>query len=53
MIRGATAELLGARMMRAAYPPGYTPKRATKLMPPMPHLEGKVPDLAAYLKGKE
>lgn len=53
MIRGATAELLAARVMRATYPPGYAPKRATKLMPPMPQLEGEVPDLAAYLKGKE
>ena len=32
------------------YPPGYTPKRPTKVMQPMPQLAGDIPALAAYLK---
>jgi len=32
------------------YPPGYQPKRNTKLMAPLPHLAATVPDLAAYLQ---
>ncbi len=51
-ILGSSQALIQARMMRAAYPPGYQPKRPTKLMPPLPHLEGEIPHLAAYLRGK-
>jgi mono/diheme cytochrome c family protein len=32
-IAGSSLELLKARVLRAEYPPGYQPKRATKLMP--------------------
>ena len=49
-IKGASQELLEARVLRAAYPPGHTPKRATALMPPIPKLAPKVPDLAAFLR---
>ena len=42
-------ELIEARVMRAEYPPGYTPKRTTKVMIPLPHLQAKLPELAAYL----
>jgi len=48
-IKGASQELLEARVLRAAYPPGYPPKRATALMPPIPKLAPKIPDLAAFL----
>lgn len=46
---GASRELLEARVLRAEYPPGYTPKRQSKAMPPMPHLADKIDDLTAYL----
>lgn len=46
---GASRELLEARVLRAEYPPGYTPKRDSKAMPPMPHLADKIDDLTAYL----
>ena len=49
-IKGASQELLEARVLRAAYPPGYTPKRPTALMPPIPKLAPKIPDLAAFLR---
>jgi hypothetical protein len=48
-IAGSSRELVEARVMRAQYPPGYTPKRTTQLMPAQPFLEGLVPSLAAYL----
>ena len=45
----ASAELLEARVMRAEYPPGYTPKRDSKLMPAQPFLRRDLPGLAAFL----
>jgi mono/diheme cytochrome c family protein len=49
-IKGSSRELLEARILRASYPPGYTPKRPTSLMPPQPKVAAKIPDLAAYLR---
>ena len=49
-IKGSSRELLEARLLRGAYPPGYTPKRASKVMPPQPHLANDVGALAAYLQ---
>ncbi len=49
-VKGSSRELLEARVLRAAYPPGYTPKRGTAVMQPMPQLAPAVDDLAAYLK---
>ncbi|MBK7950053.1 MAG: cytochrome c [Deltaproteobacteria bacterium] len=48
-VAGAPLELIEARVMRAEYPAGYAPKRATRVMVPMPHLQPKLPELAAYL----
>jgi mono/diheme cytochrome c family protein len=48
-IAGATRELLEARVLHGAYPPGYTPKRTTKAMTPLPFLAPKIADLAAFL----
>ncbi len=49
-VKGASKELLEARILRAAYPSGYTPKENTAVMQPMPHLAANVGDLAAYLR---
>jgi mono/diheme cytochrome c family protein len=49
-IRGSSRELLEAKVVRGTYPPGYTPKRPTKIMPPQPGLAPDIPDLAAFLK---
>ncbi len=46
---GASEELLEARIMRAEYPPGYTPKSTTASMIAMPFLERKISVIAAYL----
>jgi mono/diheme cytochrome c family protein len=49
-VAGSSLELVEARILRAAYPPGYTPKRDSHLMPAQPFLKGDVPALAAYLE---
>jgi hypothetical protein len=41
--------VLEAKVLRGTYPPGYTPRRDTKLMPAMPQLESSISDLAAFL----
>ena len=48
-VKGASRELVEARVVRAEYPPGYAPKRPSKIMPARPDLAPSVPDLAAYL----
>jgi mono/diheme cytochrome c family protein len=45
----ASRALLEARLLRAAYPDGYTPKRTSQAMPPMPALEAEIDALVAYL----
>lgn len=49
-VKGASPALLEARVVRGEYPPGYKPKRPTRVMPPRPDLSPSVPDLAAYLQ---
>ena len=49
-VRGSSRELLEARVLRAEYPPGYSPKRDTKLMPPMVHLAKDIDHLTEFLK---
>jgi mono/diheme cytochrome c family protein len=49
-VKGSSPELLEARVLRGAYPPGYTPKRSTAVMPPQPGLAPEIPALAAYLR---
>lgn len=48
-IAGSPLELLRAKVLRNAYPPGYTPKRDTSNMVPLPYLEEDLPAIAAYL----
>ncbi len=48
-VAGSSRELLEARILRAEYPPGYTPKRETHAMVALPHLAGDVDALAAWL----
>jgi mono/diheme cytochrome c family protein len=49
-LAGSSLELLRAKVLRNEYPPGYTPKRETRAMVPLPHLEPDLPALAAYLE---
>ena len=48
-VAGASPALLEARVLRGEYPEGYVPKRNTRVMVPLPHLEPKLTELAAYL----
>jgi mono/diheme cytochrome c family protein len=49
-IKGASRELLEAKVLKGVYPPGYKPKRPTSVMPPQPQIAGDINALAAYLK---
>ncbi len=49
-LKGATQELLEAKLLRGSYPPGYTPKRNTAIMPVQPQLAPHISDLAAFLR---
>jgi mono/diheme cytochrome c family protein len=49
-VKGASPALLEAKILRGEYPPGYKPKRTTRVMPPQPPLAPDIPALAAYLK---
>jgi len=49
-VSGSSLELLEARIMRGEYPEGYTPKRPSRVMVPLPHLQPRLPELAAYLQ---
>ena len=49
-IAGSPLELVEAKVVRGEYPPGYTPKRGSAVMPPLPYLKDVVPDIAAYLQ---
>jgi mono/diheme cytochrome c family protein len=49
-VRGSSEALLRAKVLSGSYPPGYAPKRATKVMQPMPQLANDIPALAEYLR---
>jgi len=52
-VAGASFELIEARVMHGEYPEGYEPKRPSRVMIPLPHLERRLPELAAYLESLE
>ena|SRR5687767_7438072 len=49
-VRGSSRELLEEKIVRGTYPPGYKPKRPTRVMPPQPALAPEINDLTAFLK---
>lgn len=49
-VAGSSRELLEARVLRGEYPPGYTPKRDSQAMAPMPYLEEDIDALTAFLQ---
>ena len=49
-IAGASLELLQHKVLRNEYPPGYVPKRDTRAMVPLAHLEKDLPALHAFLQ---
>ncbi len=48
-VAGSSRELVEARVLRAEYPEGYTPKRPSKVMITLPHLGGEIDALTAFL----
>ena len=48
-VAGSSYELIETRVMRGEYPPGYTPKRESRVMIPLPHLEPDLDALTAFL----
>jgi mono/diheme cytochrome c family protein len=48
-LKGSPQALLESRVLRTEYPPGYKPKRDTKVMPTFPFLKTEIPYLAVYL----
>lgn len=49
-VKGASRELLEAKLLKGTYPPGYAPKRPTGVMPPQPQLAADIPALAEFLE---
>jgi hypothetical protein len=49
-VKGSPRELLEAKVVNGTYPPGYTPKRPTKVMVPLPAVASEIPALAEYLR---
>jgi mono/diheme cytochrome c family protein len=49
-VKGTSRDLLEAKILRGTYPPGYTPKRSTSLMPAQPQLQPEIPNIAAFLQ---
>jgi mono/diheme cytochrome c family protein len=49
-VKASSRELLEAKVLRGSYPPGYTPKRPSAVMQPMPQLADAIPSLSEYLK---
>lgn len=46
---GSSLELIKLRVLSTEYPSGYTPKRTTKMMQPMPHLKNEIENLHKFL----
>ena len=49
-VKRSSRELLEAKVLKGTYPPGYTPKRPTAIMPPQPALQPEIANLAFFLK---
>jgi mono/diheme cytochrome c family protein len=49
-VKGSSRDLLEAKILQGTYPSGYTPKRPTKVMVPMPQVAPELAALADYLR---
>ncbi|MEW5853976.1 MAG: cytochrome c [Myxococcota bacterium] len=49
-VKGASRALLERKLLHGDYPPGHTPVRDTRLMPPMPQMSAELDALAAFLR---
>ena len=48
-LKGTSRDVLEAKLLRGTYPDGYTPKRSSRVMQPMPGLASDIDALAEYL----
>jgi mono/diheme cytochrome c family protein len=48
-IAGSSRELVEDRVLHLQYPPGYTPKRTTHAMRPLPQLAPQIDNIVAFL----
>ena len=48
-LKGSSLDLLKARVIHGRYPPGYTPKRPTRIMQKLPLTEADVEAIHAFL----
>lgn len=48
-VAGSSLELITERVLHQSYPPGYKPKRTSRLMVALPFLKDDLPALHAYL----
>jgi mono/diheme cytochrome c family protein len=49
-IKGSSRDLLEAKVVNGTYPPGYAPRRPTKVMVPIPVVAPEIASLAEYLR---
>ncbi len=49
-VKGSSRALLEAKVLNGTYPPGYAPKRPTKVMVPLPAVAPDLAALADYLR---
>ena len=49
-VKGSSRDLLESKVLKGTYPPGYTPKRPSALMPTQPAVAGEIDNLTAFLK---
>ena len=48
-VSGSSMDLLRSKVLEGTSPPGYSPKRPTQLMVPLPHLKEQIPAIHAFL----
>ncbi|EKO80092.1 MULTISPECIES: cytochrome c [unclassified Leptospira] len=49
-IQDSNFELLKARIVEGTYPPGYTPKRTSRIMTKLPLTDDQIRNIEAFLK---
>ena len=49
-VKGSSRALLEAKVLHGTYPPGYTPKRPSTVMVPLPAVAPDIGALADYLR---
>ena len=48
-VYGVSIDVLTQKIVSGKYPENYKPRRKSKIMPPMPHLNKEIPNLHAFI----